>query len=259
MLANVLVRSRCARPVFRASVARYSYASAERKVTMEAPVTVPGTAGAYAMYIFEEAYTAGGDKVVQRTESELNVLTWSVRKNTDWEVATNTPFLTPEKRNQYITEYMTSLGCSTFFIDLIVGLADRKDLGRLNQIRTDFEEIMRGYRKEVDVVLTTKGPLTPETLEFYKKNIFTSFLKEGDNMIFRHTVDPSIVNGYKVSVGKEEHDFTWNAQVAAAEVAKAQVSVSNAADFPFTPVVLKDVVSSLLDNDLFPAGAYKDI
>jgi len=32
-------------------------------------------------------------------------------------------------------------------------------------------------------------------------------------MIFRHEVDPTIINGFRVNVANQEHDLTWNRQI----------------------------------------------
>jgi len=102
------------------------------------------------------------------------------------------------------------MGCSTFFIDIIYSLIEKQEIGRINQIRTDYEELMRAHRREVDVSLTTKSPLSEQELEFYKNSIKLDYLTPKDNVIFNHAVDPSIIEGYLVNISGVTHDYTWN-------------------------------------------------
>jgi len=161
---------------------RYATQSANKSAEenpkfMEAPAVIPGTSGIYAMLLFENAYKDGGDSLVKRVEKEINVVAWSVRKDTEWEIVTKTPFFSPKEREEFVTERLKSLGCSQWFTNIILELIEKKDINKLDQIRVDYEEIMRAYRKEVDVILVTKTPLSSELLDYYKKKYPLKLLK----------------------------------------------------------------------------------
>jgi len=164
-------------------------------------------------FFFEKAYEKGGDEGVKRFEKELDILTWTVRKDADWDVVTRSPLVEKKIRNQLVQERLKKLGCSQIFIDCILALIDRRVINRLDQVRVDYEEIMRAYRREVDVSLVTGKPIKTDELEFYKKSIKLNYLSPADNLIFYHTVDPNIKNGYIVKIGTNTYDFTWNKDI----------------------------------------------
>jgi F0F1-type ATP synthase delta subunit len=158
---------------------------------------------------FETVWKHAGEPGVKTFEKELNLLTWSVRKDPEWEL-TQSPLVSLEEKNKIVTERLKKLGCSDFFITQILSLVQSENLPRLNQIRFDYEEIMRAYRREIDVSLITKTPLAADVLEFYKRTIRLNFLNPKDNIIFTHQVDPEISHGYRVELGGQLFDFTWN-------------------------------------------------
>jgi len=173
-------------------------------------MVIIGKAGAYASTYFLQAHAKGGPKTVSTFEKELNVLTWSVRGDTKWEVETQSPFFDLEHKQNAVRTKCKELGLSPFFAERIVELLRGEDVGRLEQIRTDYEEIMRAFRKERDVTLVTKQPLSPQEAEFYRKTIRASYLTPEDVMVFQHQVDETILAGMKVIIDKVEYDLTWN-------------------------------------------------
>jgi len=183
----------------------------------EAPL-IPGKSGRYAMFFFEEAYELGGDKAVRNLEKELDLLAWSVRKDKEnWEFVTKSPLLDLEARIALVKKHLSDLGLSPFFTQCILALVERNEISRLNQIRADYEEIMQIYRREVEVVFTTGFKPPQSDLDFYQKSIKLNFLQPSDNMIFTHSVDPTIVRGYTVTVAGVTYDFTWNKDIEMSE------------------------------------------
>jgi len=161
------------------------------------------------MTFFENVWKQGGDIGVKTFESELNLLAWSIKKDEEWEL-TQSPLISVKDKHQIVTQRLKKLGCSEFFINQIVSLVESENLVRLNQIRYDFEEIMRAYRREIDVTLVTQTTLPEDVIEFYKRTIRLNFLNPKDNIIFTHHVDSSITHGFRVELGGQHFDFTWN-------------------------------------------------
>jgi len=176
----------------------------------EVPALIPGKAGEVAMTFFENVWKNGGDIGVKTFESELNILVWSIRKDEEWELI-QSPLVSLQEKNQIVTSRLKKLGCSEYFVTQILSLVQNDNLSRLNQIRYDFEEIMRAYRREIDVTLVTKTSLPEDVLEYYKRTIRLNYLSPKDNIIFTHHVDPSITHGYRIELGGQIFDFTWNA------------------------------------------------
>jgi F0F1-type ATP synthase delta subunit len=195
----------------------YAQDSKGKKAAVKAPVSVRGTAGRFAMRFFEEAYEREGDAGVVRLEKELAILDWSVRGQTSWKVQTTSPFFDLQWRREQITKRLSGQGLSPLLIDLVMDLVAQGEVRRLQQVRTDFDEIMRAFRREVDVTLTTAASLSTEHVDLIKRSVQTDYLKPDDNLIFAHVVDESLVGGFKVYIRGQEHDHSWVATVRTSE------------------------------------------
>jgi len=102
-------------------------------------------------------------------------------------------------------------------------LVAQGEIRRLQQVRFDYDEIMRGYRREVDITLTTAASMSPEQVALFKRSIQNDYLKPDDNLIFSHVVDEGLLGGYKVQIRAQEIDQSWAAAVRDAEQAEARV------------------------------------
>jgi F0F1-type ATP synthase delta subunit len=184
-----------------------------QKQTKLPPKFFPGSAGAQAMRLWQKVYEGAGDAGLARAEKEFDIFVWSVRGKQLWKFLVQTPdaFVDRDRKIALVREHLTSMGCTPLFIDLMIELFNTDDITSLEQIRQDFNAINREHRREVDVELVTGSQLDADTLEYYKASISLNYLKEGDNMIFSHSVDSNIKSGYRVSVKGKLHDFTHNA------------------------------------------------
>jgi len=182
------------------------------------PVFVLGKAGQIAMKIWRKVATVEGTKGLARTELELSVFLRFYQKNKEWKelVHTADAFVSMDKKLSTLKHTLNSLGCSEKFFNLLAPIFKNGDFPRLEQIYVDFSEINRSFRREVDVTLITGKKLDRTTLEFYKSTINLDFLDPADNMIFAHSVDPTII-GYKVLIGNKVHDFSHTDEKNAAE------------------------------------------
>jgi len=223
MLARVLLPRLVSVPVRHAKVA--SQPKPVRKV--KAPVSIAGKAGKRAGEFFEIAFEREGQAGVARLEKELAVLDWAVKKDPRWDIETTSPFFPLKWKQEQVTRRIRSLGLSPLLTDLVMLLVENGEARRLSQVRVDYEEIMRGYRREVDVTLVSGTPLSKEHLELLQKSIQADFLSPQDNLIFAASVDKSILGGYKIIIKGQEHDFTWNRDI---EERKAAVKAKKAAE-----------------------------
>jgi hypothetical protein len=78
-------------------------------------VVIPGITGEYAYNFFRESFKRGGQKIAQAFEAELNILTWSVRSDPDWDVLTTSPFFSLEDKNKTVKSKCQTLGLTPFF------------------------------------------------------------------------------------------------------------------------------------------------
>jgi len=173
-------------------------------------IVIPGIAGEYATNFFKDSYKRGGTRVAAAFEVELNVLTLSVRGDSDWDVVTTSPFFSFEQKEQAIRDKCKSLKLSPFFTNRIVSLLKTEpDITRLEQIRADYEELMRSFRRERQVVLVTGASLSPAELEFFKHSLKVNYLGSGDQMVFSHQVDPTITGGLRIVIDGNTYDHAW--------------------------------------------------
>jgi len=173
-------------------------------------MVIPGIAGEYATSFFRESYQRGADRVCKAFEVELNVLTLSVRGDEDWNIATTSPFVSKEAKEEYMKTKCKELKLSPFFTNRLLTLLEKDDLGRLEQIRADYEEIMRIYRRERTVTLVTGPGYSQQEIDLLKNSVKVNYLSASDTMVFNHQVDNSILGGMKVSVDGTIYDNTWN-------------------------------------------------
>jgi len=205
---------------------------------------------------------SGGDEAVKQFEKELNVLTWSVRKDVSWVVDTTTPIINNSTRSILVEKRILRLGCSKFFASCILNIMKRDGLKRLNQLRLDYEEIMRDYRREIDVLFVTAKKLSNEELEYYKKNLKLNYLKPEDNMIFSTFVDPKIKYGFVVTVAGDTYDFTWDKAINEEEKkisAQSHSYESERLELITQPVkvTIKEVLAKLLEKeDIIPTDSF---
>jgi len=167
-------------------------------------------AGEYATKFFREAYQRGGEKIARAFEAELNILTWSVRKDPDWGVLTTSPFYSLQDKEKTVRKKALELKLSPFFANRVVRLLnDQNDISRLEQLRTDFEEIMRFLRKERQVTLVTGKDLPPQEIDLLRESVKADYLRPEDTVVFSHQIDTSILGGYKVIIDGSETSHAW--------------------------------------------------
>jgi len=193
-----------------------------KKSTTKFPLVLSGSAGKAAMLLFKNVYEAEGVEGLNRTQKELDVFLWSVEGKKEWNSLIYTPDLLVSRatKNAKVAAHLKAIGASPLFSRQLLGIFNSKVVHRLDQVVNDFHAIVRAYKREVDVRLTTKGELDKATLQFYKNTVALNYLEPEDNMIFAHDVDPTIVDGYRVVVKGQTFDLTANKVVAAKKAAE---------------------------------------
>jgi len=230
-------------------VSDYKKANPNASVT-NPPIFILGRAGEVAMDLWKTVATAEGGAGVNRTEMELMMLVAYLNheKGAAWREIIRTPdvILPLDKKLNDLEQFLCKeLGCTEIFFRLMAKVLVTGNMIRLEQILTDFQELNRAFRREVDVTLITGQPLDQSTLNFYKSTIALDFLDPKDNMLFSHEVDPKI-SGYKVVIdGKKIHDFTHNADIN--DIAR---QTKKATQFNHKEVLFKDLEGVLSTSDI---------
>lgn len=213
-----------------------------KKSTTKFPLVLSGQAGKAAMLLWRNVFEAEGLEGLARTQKELDVFLWSIEGKKEWSSLLYTPdLLVPrEAKNAKLLAHLQAIGASPLFIQEITAIFNSPVVYRIDQIVQDFHAIVRAFKREVDVRLTTKAELDKAALQFYKNTISLNYLEPEDNMIFSHDVDPTILDGYRVVVKGTTHDLTTNKAIAAkkaAEEAKYQAHYNSIAGLKGKPGV----------------------
>jgi len=179
---------------------------------MPAPKAMLGKSGEQAMWMFEAAYDVEGDVGVRRIEKELALLAWTMQDDGEWRVQTTSAFFDRDWKHELVRSRLAGAGwqCSALLVELVMSLVDNGEIRRLRQISDDFGELMRAYRKEVDVDVTTASSVTPAQLALIVRSVQSEFLAPDDNVIVTHSVDTSLLDGYRVRLrgGQQEVDLS---------------------------------------------------
>jgi len=214
------------------------------------PIFILGRAGEVAMDLWRAVATNEGGAGLNRTEMELMMLVAYLNheNGAEWREIIRTPdvILPLDQKLNMLEKFLcTDLGCTEIFFRLMCKVLVAGNMIRLEQILTDFQELNRAFRREVDVRLVTGKPLDQSTLNFYKSTIALDFLDPKDNMLFSHEVD-SKISGYKVVIdGKKIHDFTHNADINDINRKTKKASQSSPKD-----VLFKDLEGVMSTSDI---------
>jgi len=194
------------------------------------PAYILGRSGGIAMSLFRIVDLTEGVIGLRRTEKELEVLSAISRKyEKQWRELLGIPtsLVPQDKKDEILDIVLSEIGCSFRFYEYMLELFHKGEMTHLPQIATDFQELNRAHRKEVDITVVTGTELSQMELEFYKSSVALDFLQPADNMIFTHNVDKSILGGYKVIMNDTTYDFTHNADI---ETTRTRVSKAKETD-----------------------------
>eukprot|EP01121_Diplochlamys_sp_Union-15-3_P010940 TRINITY_DN3129_c0_g1_i1.p1 TRINITY_DN3129_c0_g1~~TRINITY_DN3129_c0_g1_i1.p1 ORF type:complete len:306 (+),score=58.54 TRINITY_DN3129_c0_g1_i1:74-991(+) len=78
-------------------------------------------------------------------------------------------------------------------------------------IARNFNELYKNYSRQWDATITTARPLPQNSLDFYSKSVQNRL--GSDKVNLKNIVDPSIVDGYIITIGEEFiQDRSWKTQ-----------------------------------------------
>jgi len=149
----------------------------DEKATTKPPVFILGKAGQIAMKIWRQVVSTEGSEGLDRVQREFFVFLHFTKESQKWSNLVHTPdaFLPIEEKIKSMTSILNGLGCSDTFISLMIPLLKDGSISKLEQVTTDFNEINRAHRREVDVTLVTGKKLDETSLDFYKSSIALDF------------------------------------------------------------------------------------
>jgi F0F1-type ATP synthase delta subunit len=123
------------------------------------------------------------------------------------------PFMDTEEKKKLIDQIAKIAplrGCTVLFLKFLI---DRNAEKLLGKIMNDFIRLVKFYKKEREVTITTNRPLSPQELEHYKETFKINYFTPDSIITIKNEVDPNISAGYKVDFdGKVAVDFTLDAQ-----------------------------------------------
>lgn len=195
--------------------------------TFQPEHTLYGKLAVLAGNLFDDAWRADGEKGILRVEKEIGTLAWLLEKGEGGYVDKvmkgtmpegliltteflASPFFPLDYKQELLAVLQKRMNVTPVLISFIETLIKKNEMEQFTEVASYYSQIMRAYRKEVDVVVTTSAPLDQATLDFYKANIRMNYLTPDMNAIYATEVDPSILGGYRIKIGTNTHDHTWN-------------------------------------------------
>ena len=193
-MMNSLLRSAASKQV---AVRAFSDASHKPVIDLH------GLAARYANATYVAASKAG---TLDKVEQELLDLQQSAKESPAFSQFLENPLISRESKVTQIADMLKSKTSPTT-LNLMTTLAGNARLTELDKIASNFSELMKAKRGEVEATITSAEPLTKA-----QTNAIASAMKsqvgEGKKVIISSKVDPSIVGGLQVQIGDQFLDLS---------------------------------------------------
>ena len=92
--------------------------------------------------------------------------------------------------------------------EFLKNMVTNGDIALFNDVLSELDEIERKGNQSLYVTLSYVTPPTDEQIRGFRRFVLDRY--NNDNIVFRTEEDPSLVNGFKLTIGNEEYD--WSAK-----------------------------------------------
>jgi ATP synthase F1 delta subunit len=190
-------------PVLTLTSATTSFA--RRTFADRAPPGVYGLSGKTASSIFNQAKEANA---LTQVSEDLNEFLSAYESSVGVRSALVNPLFKGAKRDELVGGILEKLEITNpLSQELLRWIIDTKQTGRLKKIVADFEKLAAFERKEVQAIVTTADPLTPEQVNKLTGALKTR-IEPDEKLVLVQRVDPSVLGGLKVMVDNKLLDLT---------------------------------------------------
>jgi len=173
------------------------------------PIQVFGIEGRYATALYSAATK---EKQLDGVEKDLKDIGGLLKKKGKFLDFLLNPSVKRTDKKELLSGALSKTKASKLTSNLIILLAENGRLNKLNGIANAFGTIMSAHRGEIECeVVTAKALDAPLQQEL--EAALKTFVKAGQSIIIRTSVDPSILGGMIVSIGDKYVDMSTAAKI----------------------------------------------
>lgn len=176
---------------------------------VEVPVKLFGMHARYATAAF---VAAAKDKAQARVETEFMAFKDVLGKSAALATLVENPTIAREKK---VAEVGSLLGDKVHYVtkNTLETLAANARLAEVEKVIDAYATLMKAHRKEVDAVITSATALT-KAQESAISNALKQHLEEGNKVVVKTRVDPSLLGGITVQVGDKFMDLSARSKIS---------------------------------------------
>lgn len=190
--------------VVRSSAGKRSVVRAFSEAASHKPVIdLHGLSARYANATYVAASKAG---VLDKVEEELLALQQSAQTSEPFARFLENPLISREDKVSQVEDMLKGKTTPTT-LNLMTTLAGNARLTELDKIASNYAELMKAKRGQVEATITSAEPLTKAQTEAVTKAMKTQ-VGEGKEVMLNTKVDPSIIGGLQVQIGDQFLDLS---------------------------------------------------
>jgi len=186
----------------------FSVSSASSQL-VKAPIQLFGIEGRYATALYS---AANKEKQLENVEKDLKDIQGSLKKKGKLADYVMNPSIKRSEKRDLLVSAMGKTKASKLTTNLMGLLAENGRLNKLNGIATAFATIMSAHRGEIECEVTTAKPLDA-AMQQELEAALKLFVKSGQSINIKTTVDPAILGGMVVSIGDKYVDMSTAAKI----------------------------------------------
>ncbi|ODN06148.1 ATP synthase subunit O, mitochondrial [Orchesella cincta] len=186
----------------------FSTSSASQQL-VKAPIQLFGTNGRYATALYS---AASKQKQLEQVEKDLKDIHGRLKQKGQLMDMLLNPSLKRGQKMEVIASAMAQTKASKLTANLLSLLAENGRLASLEGIAASYFTIMSAHRGEIECEVTTAKPLDGP-LQQELEAALKAFVKPGQSIQIKSTVDPTIVGGMIVSIGDKYVDMSTASKI----------------------------------------------
>ncbi|CAL8147538.1 unnamed protein product [Orchesella dallaii] len=175
----------------------------------KAPIQLFGINGRYATALYS---AASKQKQLDQVESDLRDLHGRLKQRGQLLDQLLNPSLKRGQKREVIVSALAQTKASKLTANLLSLLADNGRLAHLEGIAASYFTIMSAHRGEIECEVTSAKPLDGP-LQQELEAALKAFIKPGQSIKIKTTIDPTILGGLIVSIGDKYVDMSTSAKI----------------------------------------------
>jgi len=176
---------------------------------VKCPAQVFGLEGRYATALYS---AASKEKQLDAVEKDLKEIGSLCKKKGKFLDFLLNPSLKRSEKKNLFTSALNGTKASKLTTNLLGLLAENGRLNKLNGISNSFATIMAAHRGEIECEVITAKPLD-KAMQTELEAALKSFVKSGQSIKIKTSVDPEIMGGMVVSIGDKFVDMSTASKI----------------------------------------------